>query len=107
MFCLVSFFLMMTMMKRAVAPMAPASVGLMKPRYMPPMTMQKTSSTSQTPLRAINLSLKVTFSVPRGASFGFMATRTMTHAMNAPAMTAPGRIPEMRSFPMDCSVSMP
>ncbi len=94
----------MTMVKKA--PMAPASVGVKKPMKRPPMTSTKMMSVSETPVSDATFSLKENLG-PLGPSSGLMVTQMSTAAMKNMVRMMPGRIPAMKSLPMDCSVRMP
>jgi len=70
----VIFFLIKATAKRKKAPTAPASVGVKKPKYIPPITRKNTKISSQTFFRDIILSMRETLSGLKGADSGLART---------------------------------
>jgi hypothetical protein len=62
---------------------------------------------SQVPFRAATFSLQGTGSGELGAREGSHFTQPYRIPINAPERMRPGITPEMRSLPIDCSVSIP
>ena len=104
--CQVRLRLRRAMRRVPKAPMAPASVGVKNPQKSPPITKIKRINVSTSPERDAIFSLKVVFG-PLGASSGLRCTQMVIVRMKSIVRSRPGRMPAMKSLPMDCSVIIP
>ena len=74
---------------------------------MPPMVIIKTRIVSHIPHRAKIFSFHVALPGGTGATEGSIFTQPIMIPINNAARRRPGSIPAIRSFPIDCSVSIP
>ena len=104
--CLVKPLRLRPIMRAPKAPIPAASVGVKTPMYRPPTTSRNSISMGQTPLAATSFSLMLTPGA-RGPRLGLSVQIRVTVVMNKTAISNPGKIPAMKSLPIDCSVRSP
>ena len=92
-------------MKAPLAPTPPASVGVKKPPYRPPITNRNSTSGAQTFFRSATRSLQG-LSAPRGSQPGRTRTMIMMVSTYISIASRPGTMPAMNSLPMSCWVRM-
>ncbi len=102
----VRFRLIMATIRVENAPTAPASVGVKIPPKSPPITRIKIMRVSITPDSDAIFSFHEVLG-PRGPSSGLRLVHMRMLTTMRAVRRMPGRIPAMKSSPMDCSVRMP
>ena len=88
------------------APMPAASVGVNHPRMSPPITRQNRISISIVPESDLIFSLTVVLGAGEPIA-GFMKHIKRIQTVNREERTIPGRIPAIKSLPMESSVCIP